>query len=1059
VTVAHFARHNARVIVFGVVFITLAGLYSITTLPSGIYPEIEFPRIVAVAHSGDLSPRLMMIAVTRRLEEAAREVLGVRRVRSRTIRGSTELSMVFNPDADMPYALQLMQGKVDDVKPDLPAGTQVRVERMTPSFFPMMEFNVTGDMAPADLRDVAMFQIRPLLSRIAGVSRVDVVATDEREVSVIVDPNKLNAAKLTLDQVSQALKNTNQITSVGRLPKDYQQYLVLATGELTNLDNVRNVVIAFRQQVPVYVRDVADVREGVVDRTTLVTGSGQPAAVVSVARQIRGNILAIAQGVEATLKENAPSLPPAIRIAKVYDLAAFVAEAVRSVSDAIIIGSLLAVFVLLAFLRDWRATFVAATTLPLTIVGTFFILRLAHGTINLMSMGGLAIAIGLVIDDAIVIVENIHRHLAAGETPDAAADHGTQELVGAVIGSTLTTVVVFIPLGLLQGMVGQFFAALSLTLSAAVLLSLVYALLFIPVPAARFLRSRAEGLHDDGGGDAGGSDLQVRRESGSDSRRADLPPSLASADRRSLGGGGQVRRDHEVGWLARRYESFLRGAVARPIVVIAVTVIVAVIGGLLYFQLETGFLPEMDEGGYVIDYWTPPGTSLPETDRMVRRIESVLEKTPEIAGFTRRTGTEMGMFATEQNRGDILIRLKLRGQRHKRAQEIISEQRETFAESLPGVQIEFVQLLQDMLGDLQGTPAPVEVKLFGDDINTLGTLAERLEEKLSKIAGLVDVLGPRTGNPELEVRIDPTRAAKAGFTTQEVSTQLADGLLGDVATQVRRADRLLDLRIRYPDAYRFNPEWIREYPLVSPSGAVVPLSATAEVTPVRGAAQLYREDLKQMVPITGRLEHRDMGSVIADVKKLLGAERLPVGYTYQIGGQYESQQESFRSLMVVTAIAMLLVLGLLVAQFRRFTAALVIMSAAPLSLVGAFGLLLLTGTPLNVSSFMGLILLIGLIVKNGIILVDYADRLDEEGVDHREALVRAGAIRLRPILMTTLCTLFGLLPLALGLGSGAELQKPLAIAVIGGLSVSTIVTLVFVPTLLSLLHARSKLKT
>jgi CzcA family heavy metal efflux pump len=1006
--VAQFARNNARVIVFGVVFITLAGLYAITALPSGIYPEIEFPRIVAVAHSGDLSPRLMMIAVTRRLEEAAREVLGVRRVRSRTIRGSSELSMVFNPDADMPYALQLMQGKVDEIKPDLPAGTQIRVERMTPSFFPMMEFNVTGDMPPADLRDIAMFQIRPLLSRIPGVSRVDVAATDEREISVVVDPNKLNAAKLTLDQVAEALKNTNHIASVGRLPKDYQQYLVLATGELTSLDDVRNVVVAFRQQVPVYVRDVADVREGVVDRTTLITGSGQPAAVVSVARQIRGNILAIAQGVEGTLRENAASLPPAIRIAKVYDLAAFVAEAVRSVSDAIIIGSLLAVFVLLAFLRDWRATFVAATTLPLTIVGTFFILHLAHGTINLMSMGGLAIAIGLVIDDAIVVVENIHRHLSAGETPDVAADRGTQELVGAVVGSTLTTVVVFIPLGLLQGMVGQFFAALSLTLSAAVLLSLVYALLFIPIPAARFLKSRPNGRDD----------------------------------------------HHEHGWLARRYESFLRGAVARPIAVIGVTVIVAVIGGLLYFRLETGFLPEMDEGGYVVDYWTPPGTSLPETDRMVRRIEAVLQKTPEIAGFTRRTGAEMGMFATEQNRGDILVRLKPRSQRQKRAEEIISEQREEFAESLPGVEIEFVQLLQDMLGDLQGTPEPVEVKLFGDDINTLGTLSDRLQEKMSKIAGLVDVVGPRTGNPELAVRIDPTRAAKAGFTTLEVSTQLADGLLGDVATEVRRGDRLIDLRVRYPDAYRFNPDWIREYPLVSPSGAIVPLSATAEVTPVRGAAQLYREDLKQMVPITGRLEGRDMGSVVNDVKKLLAAERLPVGYTAQIGGQYESQQESFRSLMVVLAIALLLVLGLLVAQFRRFTAALVIMSAAPLSLVGAFGLLVLTGTPLNVSSFMGLILLIGLIVKNGIILVDYADRLDEQGLDHREALVRAGAIRLRPILMTTLCTLFGLLPLALGLGSGAELQKPLAIAVIGGLSVSTIVTLVFVPTLLGVLGKR-----
>jgi CzcA family heavy metal efflux pump len=1023
--VGRFARHHARVIVFAVLVITLAGVYAMTTLPSGIYPEVEFPRIVVVAHSGDLSPRLMMISVTRALEEAAREVLGVRRVRSRTIRGSTQLSVVFSPDVNMMDALQLMQGKIDEARADMPAGTAVRAERMTPSFFPMMEFNVTGPLPAADLRDIAMFQIRPLLNRIPGVASVNVDASDEREVSVIVDPKKLNAVKVTLDQIAEALKNTNTITSVGRLPKDYLQYLVLATGEITSLDDVRHVVVAFKNQTPIYLGDIAEVREGVVDRTTLITGSGQPAAVLSIARQIGGNIIAVADGVERTLKENASSLPPAIRISKVYDLAAFVREAVRSVAEAILIGSVLAVFVLLLFLRDWRATLVAATTLPLTIVGSFFILRAAHGTINLMSMGGLAIAIGLVIDDAIVIVENIHRHLMAGETPVAAADHGTNELVGAVIGSTLTTVVVFVPLGMLQGVVGEFFAALSLTLSGAVLLSLVYALLFIPIPAARFLTAR--------------------------STRHPTPSTQHPAPAE---GAHLSDAPHDSGWMARRYESFLTGALGRPLLVIVATVAIAVVGALLYFRLETGFLPEMDEGGYVIDYVTPTGTSLTETDKMLKRLESVLQETPEVAGFIRRTGTEMGMFATEQNTGDILVRLKPRSAREKDVDEVISEQREKFAETLPGMEIEFVKLLQDMLGDLQGVPEPVEVKVFGDDIGTLATVAERIEEKLSKIEGLVDLVGPRRGNPELEVRIDPTKAAKLGFTTQEISTQLADGLLGDVATEVRRADRLIDLRVRYPDAYRFDPAWIREYPLITKEGATVPLSSAAEVVPVEGAAQLYREDLKQMVPITGRLENRDMGSVIADVKRVLTSERLPVGYTYEIGGEYETQQESFQSLLVVLAVALLLVFGLLVAQFRRFSAAAVIMSAAPLSLVGAFGLLIVTRTPLNVSSFMGLILLIGLIVKNGIILIDYADRLVDEGLGRRDALVRAGAIRLRPILMTTLCTLFGLLPLALGLGAGAELQKPLAIAVIGGLSVSTIVTLVFVPTMMSLLPAR-----
>jgi CzcA family heavy metal efflux pump len=1005
--IAGFAAHHARAIIFGVIVATLAGIYALTVLPSGIYPEAEFPRIAIIAHAGDLAPQMMTVGVTRPLEEAARGVLGARRVRSKTIRGATEISVLFNADADMQQALQLMQGKVDEARQSLPAKTEIVVERMTPTVFPILSYNLTGRMPAVDLADIARFDLRPLLSRIPGVGRVDVAASDEREVSVIIDPGKLNAAKLTLQEVQDALAASNQVASVGRLPRDHRQYLMLASSELADLDDVKRVVVAFRGQSPVYLGDIAEVREGTVDRTTLISGSGEPAAVVNVARQIGGNIVQIANDVERTLKEEARSLPPALRISKVYDLATFVRDSVRSVRDAIVIGSLLAVLVLLFFLRDWRATLVAAIALPLTILGTFGILQLAGGTINLMSMGGLAIAIGLVIDDAIVVVENIHRHLGSGATPLIAAQRGTDELVGAVLGSTLTTVVVFIPLSLLQGVVGQFFSALSLTLSTAVLLSLVYALLFIPLPAARLLRTK-HGQHEGNG------------------------------------------------WLADRYQTVLSHAVRRPWLVVAATIVVAAIGTVLFFRLETGFLPEMDEGGYVIDYVTPAGTSLADTDAMLKRVEAILESVPEVEAFTRRTGMELGLFATEQNTGDFVVRLKPASLRTRSSEEIISEQRARFAREVPGVEIEFVQLLQDMLGDLEGNPEPVEVKLFGDDLPTLLRLAGGITEKLHKVDGLVDIVGPRLGNPEVQVRIDPTRAAKAGFTPEQITTQLSTGMLGAVATEVRRGDRLIDLRIRYPDKYRFDPSWVRNFPLTSQAGAVVPLQATATVQSIEGSAQLYREDLKQMLPITGRLEGRDLGSVIADVKQILEAERLPVGFTYQIGGQYESQQSSFRSLLVVAALALMLVFGLLVAQFRRFTAAIVIVSAAPLSLVGAFGLLLATHTPLNVSSFMGLILLIGLIVKNGIILVDHALALSERGVDWHDALIRAGGVRLRPILMTTLCTLFGLLPLALGLGPGAEMQRPLAIAVIGGLSVSTVVTLLFVPAVMSLTSGRPR---
>jgi CzcA family heavy metal efflux pump len=1002
---ARFASRNTRAIVLAIVMLSAAGLWAMTTLPSNIYPEVEFPRIVIVAKAGDLSPRLVQLAVTRPLEEAARTVLGARRVTSKTIRGACEISVLFNPDADMPYALQLMQGKIDEAKGSLPPETTVAVERMTPSLFPIFSFNVTGAMPPADLRDLAEFELRPLLSRVQGVANVEVLASEEREISVIVDPEKLNASKLTIDQVADSLKATNVVSAVGRLAKDHLQYLVLSTAELKNLDEIRHVVVAFRGQSPVYLEDLAEVREGVVDKTTLISGYGKPAAVVSVARQIRGNILEVVDGTMAALREYRASLPPSIRLTVVYDLAEFVRNAVASVRDAIVIGGLLAVLVLIVFLRDWRVTTIAAISLPLTMVGTFFVLQIVKGTINLMSMGGLAIAIGLVIDDAIVIVENIHRHRGLGESARDAAEKGTQELVAAVVGSTLTTVVVFVPLGLLQGVVGQFFASLSTTLAAAVLLSLGYALLFIPGVAGRFLTDHGH-------------------------------------------------RTSKLDWLSEHYKRTLARAVKRPLLVIGITLAVAAVGAVLFTRLETGFLPEMDEGGYIVDYWTPEGTSLPETDRMLRRVEAVLTNTPDVASFARRTGAEMGMFATPQNTGDIVVKLRPRSERKRTANEVIAEQRAIFAKEMPGMTIEFVLLLQDMLGDLEGNPEPVEVKIFGNDLPTLTALAERTAEQLKKIDGLVDIVVPQRGNPELNVQIDPTRAAKAGFTVDQVSSQLSTGLLGKVATAFRRNDRLIDVRVRFQDRARFNLDWIREFPLTSPAGGIVPLSATATIDSAEGETELHREDLRQMVPITARLEGRDLGSGNRDVQALLNSQPWPIGYSWRLGGQYESQQSSFRSMILVLAIAVLLVFGVMVAQFRRFTPALVIMSAAPLSLVGAFGLLLLTGTPLNVSSLMGLILLIGLIVKNGIILVDYAEIVMARGGDATEALIEAGAVRLRPILMTTLCTLFGLLPLALGLGPGAEMQKPLAVAVIGGLSVSTVITLVFVPTLLSLIRTR-----
>jgi CzcA family heavy metal efflux pump len=999
-----FAVYLITAILFG------AGLWAIFQLPSNIYPEVNFPRIMILAHAGDLPPDSMLISVTRPLEQSAMSVQGVRRVRSKTIRGASEISVLFNPDADMAFSLQLLQGSVNEVRQDLPTDTQVQVQRVSPTVFPVMSFILNGDVPGADLRDQAYYVLRPMISRVPGVGVIEVQGSDTRQIQVLVDPQKMATHRLSLVDIADRLKATNEVTSVGKLPKDYLQYLILTTSQFTTLDQIRNTVVDVQGSTPLHLSDIAEVVDGVEDRSILVTGNGRPAALVNVSRQIGGNILQLGTQLNDQMTHLGDAIPKTIHVSLVYDLAEFVRNSISNVRDAILIGSVLAVLILFVFLRNGRTTLIAALSLPLSVVGTFFFVKLMGGTLNLMSLGGLAIAIGIIIDDAVVVIENIYRHLGLGESPAVAAERGTAELIGPVVGSTATTLVVFLPLGLLTGFVGDFFRSLCMTLSISVLLSLVFALTLIPLLSEMFLSAKTY--------------------------------------KHSAGG--------FIDPVNRAYERAVHWALKRRIWVAAATAVTIAAGVFLYTQLASDFLPDMDEGGFVLDYITPPGTSLQETDSIVRKFEARIAKLSEMSAFSRRTGAEMGLFATQQNKGDILVKLKPRAERSRSTQEIMDFLRPLVAEDAPGVEIEFTQILQDMLGDLQGVPEPVEVKLFGDNLTQLKQVAEDVGAKLQKIDGIVDYKGNQKGNPEIVFHVDPTQAGRVGLNVDQVTQQVSAGLLGVTQTQLRQADRTIDIRVRFPDEFRYNYNNIAQFPIVTPSKQVVPLGALATVERVQGESQILRENQKLMLSLTARLsEERDLGSAIADVQTMMGGIKLPTGMTYEIGGQYEAAQKSFKELLGVVGLALAAVFTVLVIQFRKFGPALIILSAAPLSLLGVFGMLLVTHTPLNVSSMMGIILMIGLVVKNGIILFQYVAHLrEEENMPLNEALAVAGRIRVRPILMTTLATLFGLLPLALGLGSGAELQKPLALAVIGGLLLSTFITLLVMPVMYSLIERR-----
>ncbi|HET8654942.1 MAG TPA: efflux RND transporter permease subunit [Longimicrobiaceae bacterium] len=1021
-----------RFVYLVVALLSAAGVAAALALPSSIYPELKFPRITVVAQGTALGARQQMFSVTRPIEEAVSVVPGLERVRSRSIRGGSEISLSFSPGTDMVVALQLVEARINQARPDMPAGLEIEAERMLPSLFPIVTYNVTGRDAP-ELYDLARYRIRPALAGIPGVGHIEVQGSEVRQVEVVADPARLATAGLSYDDLATAIRQALGVQAVGRVDRDYKQYLVLRDAEAHAVADVADVVVRGALRVG----DVATVSMGTEDRTRLVRGDGRPAAVINVARQAGGSTLAVADSVDATMAALQRVMPAGVRIQKVYDQAALVREAVGSVRDAMLLGALLAVVILLLFLRHGRITAISAASIPLTMAITVFLMKLSGATFNLMSLGGMAIAIGLVIDDAVVVTENIARHLALHRERRVAVREAIAELVWPVTTSTLTTVVVFLPLGLLQGVVGQFFVALSTTLVVAVLVSLALAMTLVPLLADQFVEPTPATPPRSS---VVGRQLSLT----TDDRR------LTTEDR------GGARGE----WLDRLTDAYSR-ALDRVLhhgrALLMVGLLLVVGGMMLYRFVGTGFLPVMDEGAFVLDYATPTGTALAETDRQLHIVEAILDRTPEVMATTRRTGAEMGLFATEENSGDMVVRLKPRGERSRSVFEVVSALRTEINQRVPRLQIEFTQILSDLINDLSGSAEPVEIKLFGDRLGALEAYAERISPRIERVDGVVDLYdGVADPAPELLMHVSPTAAARIGLTPEQVAAQARAAMLGAMAGEVRSGEQVVDVRVHAPDGVRFDPRRLGSIPIFGSGSSVpTPLSALATFADSSSQAELLRENQQQMIAITAGVEGRSLGDVMGDVRSVLAADPPPPGVRLELGGQYAGQQEAFRSMLLVLALAALSVVGVMLVQFESFIEPLVILVAAPLSFVGAVALLLVTGTQLNVSSLMGLILLVGLIVKNGIILLDFTrHRMRYEGEALGPAVRAAARVRLRPILMTTLCTLFGLLPLALGIGAGAEMQRPLALAVIGGLALSTPVTLFVVPTLLVAIRGR-----
>jgi CzcA family heavy metal efflux pump len=1027
------ARPYFGLIVLSSVLLSVLGVVAMLHMPSGIYPEVAFPRVVVIAQTPGLAVKDVEISVTRPIEEQVSVVLGVIRVRSKSVRGASEINVDFSPGTNMIQALNDVRARMAELGSQLPAGTNTLVERQTPSIFPIISFVVTGGKDPSALYDYAYYDLRPRISRIPNVSYVTVQGGDIREIVVEVDPQTLVAANLSIADVADRLGREHRLKAVGRLDQGILQYQVLADTVADVPLDLEDVVIVEKNGQPLRVRDLGRVIVSHEDRTKAIRSDGKNAVALTVFRQLGGNALAISHDLNTVLADAEKSSPAGIAITPVYDQANLVRTAVDNVRDAILYGALFSVIILLLFLKSIRATLIAALAIPLSLLITFVFLYLTGDTLNLMSLGGLAVAIGLIIDDTVVVIENISRHLAAGETGDAAVDRASKEISGAVIGSTFTTILVFLPLAFVRGVIGQFFQSLSLALSISLLVSMVVSLTIIPVLASRFLARRA------------------------------MPTT------------GPI-----YAIFANSYEGLLKAGLKFPRVSVLLALLMVFPVWWLAENVKWGFMPDMDEGAFVIDYWMPVGTSLGQTDKVVRRVEDILLKTPGIAGYIRRSGAELGLYATEPHRGDILVSLKPKSEREK-MQEIMDGLEKEIKGSVPELapKLELVPLIRDQINDLSGVDKPIEIKIFGPDFNVIRELAEKTGQIAEKTRGVGEVnSNVELGNPDIIVRTRSAEAARLGLTQMDVEAQLNAALYGQVATTLPEQDRMTKIRVRYPDKVRYDRKDLGQLPISflaaapaantpahdssAPAPGVlnfVPLKNLADIELKRSANEKWRENQQPVITVTGELkEGADLAGVNRALATKMAEVSFPPGYRWELAGSYRATQESFASLLTVMVVASGLVFLLLGLQFKSVILPLLIFLAQPISLAAALFALWITGTPLNVSSFMGAILLIGLDVKNGIILIEYIGQLRADGMPLNEALLVAGRTRFRPILMTSLTAIFGLIPLALGQGPGAQMQQPLAIAVIGGLTANMLVTRLLVPIGYQVIQGRQTLQ-
>ncbi len=1021
---------STRTIFFFAVLLTVAGIYLAFQVPISVFPETNFPRVVIGVDNGVMPVEQMEVTITQPIENAVNSVPGLMSVRSTTSSGSAEVDLFFNWNVDMVQSLQLVDAALAEVQQELPSTVRITTNRLTFASFPVLGYSLTSDtISQTQLWQIATYDLKPPLNRVDGVSTVVVQGGEVPEFHVVPNPALLQTAGVTISDLVSAINASNIVQSPGLYSANHELILGLVGAQVHDLDGLRRLVVKTTPGgAPVHLADVATVEQSTMPVYTTVTANSQNAVLLMVNRQPSSNTVAVADAVAKEVADLEQKLPAGVKLQLFYDQSQLVRDSISSVRDAIFIGLVLACIILFLFLRDWTSSLIAGLVIPVTIAITIGVLWMIGESFNLMTLGGLAAAIGLVIDDAIVVVENVVMHRDSGERRGEAVRKALHELTIPLLGSTLTPVVVFLPLVAVSGVTGVFFRALAITMAAALVTSLALALTWTPGLSYVLLKEREFAGNDQ---PAPGSEESER-----DAEHAN-PGTLM----------GRVLRVH------RRV---LEWVLAKPLWAGGICLLLVIGTWAGYQMLGTNLLPEMDEGGFILDYIMPAGSSLAETNRVLQHVTEILHSIPEVENTSRRTGLQLGLAAvTEANTGDFTVKLKQK--RSRSVWDVMDEVRNRVKATEPELDIELTQVLQDNINDLSNAPEPIQVKIYSDDATLLNQLGPRVADAISKIDGVVDVengIDNTISGPATNFQVDPTVASRLGFTPAEVSDDATAILDGMTTNPLIANGRLYAVRVRLSDEHRSSLDAIENTVFNSSTGHTATLGSLADVEQLPPQNEIARENLQQLVEVTADLEGSNLGGVMTKVEQAVKSLRLPPTVRVEYGGTYQQQQESFHDLLRVLMLALALVFGVLLTEFRNFPAPVAILASSVLSISGVILALLVTGITFNVASFMGLIMVIGIVAKNGILLLDADERYRAEGASPHDAMLHAAQRRLRPIVMTAIAAVCGMLPLAFAIGAGSEMLQPLAITVIGGLTISMVLSLVITPLVYYLLTRR-----